>query len=79
MLGAELPVLHAAFVFDVSDSVLKEIQRRRRQRIEKLIVQKSIPVKRIHIPIGLASMQIEEYARNLSSEVVVMGSVKRGL
>jgi len=78
LLQAQLHVLHAAFAFDVSRSILEEMQERRRGIVEELVQTYEVPADRVHVPIGLAGMQIERLAEEMRPEAVVMGAVKRG-
>lgn len=74
---AELHVLHAVFEFDVSQDVLNASRDSRHKRVMKLIEHLGIPLRNVHIPIGLESLTIEKYAADLNAYVIVMGAIKR--
>lgn len=77
--GAEVHVLHAVFAFDVPRSLLEELRTRREQWVRDVVEAYSIPPVCIHVPIGLAGIEIGRLSDELQPEVVVMGSVKRGI
>jgi nucleotide-binding universal stress UspA family protein len=78
-LNAGLHVFHAAFQFDVSTRMLGELQQLQRVAIDQWLHDEHVTVQEVHVPVGLADVELAKYAEIHRPCMVVVGAARRSM
>jgi len=75
-LDASLHVFHAAFQFDVSTRILGELQQLQRVAIAQWLHDEHVTVQEVHVPVGLADVELAKFAEIHRPCMVVAGAAR---
>jgi nucleotide-binding universal stress UspA family protein len=78
-LNASLHVFHAAFQFDVPTRILGELQQLQRVAIDQWLQDEHVTVQEVHVPVGLADVELANYAEIYRPCMVVVGTARSSM